>query len=105
MGTNKIFICIVGVLILSGCVQSTAMVGPALTLASTGNVSQAGVTFFTNKAVKEETGMNTVSYVSTKIEENQSKTKLKREFKKLVETNFEKTRSKLILQDQSNTFN
>jgi len=96
MGTNKIFICIVGVLILSGCVQSTAMVGPALTLASTGNVSQAGVTFFTNKAVKEETGMNTVSYVSTKIEENQSKTKLKREFKKLVETNFEKTRSKLI---------
>ena len=105
MGINKIFIYIISALILSGCVQSTAMVGPALTLASTGNISQAGVTFFTNKAVKEETGMDTVSYVSNKIEKKQSKTKLRREFKKLVETNFVKTRNKLILQDQSNIFN
>ena len=102
MGINKIFIYIISALILSGCVQSTAMVGPALTLASTGNISQAGVTFFTNKAVKEETGMDTVSYVSNKIEQNSSKN---RKFRKLVETNFEKTRKKLISQDQSNIFN
>ena len=105
MGINKLFICIVFGTILSGCVQSTAMMGPAITLASTGNISQAGLSYFTNKAVKEETGLDTVSYVSKKIEEKQSKTKLKREFKKLVETNFERTRSKLILEDQSNTFN
>ena len=49
--------------------------------------------------------MDTVSYFSKKIEQKQSKTKLRREFKKLIEANFEKTRSKLILQDQSNTFN
>ena len=102
MGINKIFIYIISALILSGCVQSTAMVGPALTLASTGNISQAGVTFFTNKAVEEETGMDTVSYVSNKLEQNSSKN---RKFRKLVETNFEKTRKKLISQDQSNIFN
>ena len=102
MRINKIFIYIIGALILSGCVQSTAMVGPALTLASTGNISQAGVTFFTNKAVEEETGMDTVSYVSNKLEQNSSKN---RKFRKLVETNFEKTRKKLISQDQSNIFN
>ena len=105
MGINKVFIYIAVVTILSGCAQSTAMLGPAITLASTGNVSQAGVTFFTNKAVEEETGMNTVSFVSKKIEEKNTRTKLRREFKKLVSTNFEKTRQKLILQDQSNTFN
>ena len=105
MGINKIFIYIVIGLILSGCAQSTAMIGPAITLASTGNISQAGLTFITNSAVKEETGMDTVTYVSNEIEKKQSKTKLKRDFKKLVETNFEKTRSKLILQDQSNIFN
>ncbi len=105
MGLNKVFIYIVTGIILSGCAQSTAMLGPALTLASTGNVSQAGLTFFTNKAVEEETGMNTVSYVSNQIEKKNSKTKMKRKFKKLVKTNFEKTRQKLILQDQSNTFN
>ena len=102
MGLNKVFIYIVTSIILSGCAQSTAMLGPAVTLASTGNVSQAGLTFFTNKAVEKETGMDTVSFVSNKIEQNSSKN---RKFKKLVETNFEKTRKKLILQDQSNIFN
>ena len=84
MGINKLFICIVFGTILSGCVQSTAMMGPAITLASTGNISQAGLSYFTNKAVEEETGLDTVSYVSKKIEQKQSKTKLRREFKKLV---------------------
>ena len=105
MGINRIFIYVITGLILSGCAQTTAMVGPALTLVSTGNVSQAGITFITNKAVKEETGMDTVSFVSKKIEEKQSENKLRRDFKKLVETNFVKTREKLISQDQSNTFN
>tara|TARA_B100000745_G_C19833870_1_gene276106 strand:+ start:38 stop:346 length:309 start_codon:yes stop_codon:yes gene_type:complete len=102
MGINKIFIYIIATITLSGCIQSTAMVAPAITIASTGNISQAGLTFFTNKAVEEETGMNTVSFVSSKIEQNSYKN---RKFKKLVETNFEKTRQQLILQDQSNTFN
>ena len=105
MGIKKILIYIVSAAILSGCAQSTAMLGPAITLASTGNVSQAGITFFTNKVVEKETGMNTVSFVSSKIEQNSSKTRIRREFKELVETNFEKTRQKLISQDQSNIFN
>lgn len=105
MGIKKILIYIVSTAILSGCAQSTAMLGPAITLVSTGNVSQAGITFFTNKVVEKETGMNTVSFVSSKIEQNSSKTRIRREFKELVETNFEKTRQKLISQDQSNIFN
>ena len=105
MKIKRIFFYIITIGFLSGCVQSTAMVGPALTIASTGNFSQAGLTFFTNKAVENETGMDTVSYVSNKIEEKNSRTKLKREFKKMVETNFVKTREKLILEDKSNTFN
>tara|TARA_B100001741_G_scaffold139287_1_gene114810 strand:- start:1458 stop:1775 length:318 start_codon:yes stop_codon:yes gene_type:complete len=100
----KVFLYIAIGSILSGCAQSTAMLGPAITLASTGNLSQAGITFVTNKAVKEETGMDTVSYVSKKIEQKNSKTKLRREFHNLVKNNFQKTREILISQDQSNTF-
>ena len=105
MRIKRILIYIASTAILSGCAQSTAMLGPAITLASTGNVSQAGIAFFTNKVVEKETGMNTVSFVSSKIEQNGSKTRIRREFKELVETNFEKTRQKLISQDQSNIFN
>ena len=105
MGIKKILTYIALGLIITGCAQSTAMIGLAITLASSGNMSQAGLTFFTNKAVEKETGMDTVAFVSNKIDEQNSKTKLKREFKNLVETNFAKTREKLILQDKSNTFN
>ena len=105
MGINKIFIYIVIGIILSGCAQSTAMLGPAITLASTGNASQAGIAFITNKAVQKETGMDTVTFVTQKFEQKNSKTKLRREFKNLVEINFEKTRKQLILEDQSNIFN
>ena len=105
MGIKKILTCFFVGIILSGCAQSTAMIGPAITLASSGNISQAGLTFFGNKAVEKETGMDTVSFVSNKIEKQNSKTRLKRDFKKLVQNNFEKTREILILQDQSNTFN
>ena len=58
---------------MTGCFQTTAMVGPAITLASTGNISQAGITFLTNKAIKDETGMNTLEFVSNKIDESKNK--------------------------------
>ena len=99
-------------LFLTGCYQSTAMVGPAITLASTGNVSQAGLAYFTNRAVKEETGMSTTEYVSTFLEEKTKKTKKTKKNEKiyeelmiLVQTNFEQTRKKLLLQNQSKITN
>ena len=94
---------------MTGCFQSSAMVGPAITFASTGNVSQAGLAYFTNRAVKEETGMSTAEYVSTIIEEKTKKTKknekIYEELTILVQTNFEQTRKKLLLQNQSKITN
>ena len=95
-------------LFLTGCYQSTAMVGPAITLASTGNFSQAGLAYITNKAVEKETGMSTTEYVSTILEEKTKKNKNKKineELMILVQTNFEETRKKLLLQNQSKITN
>jgi len=96
-------------LFLSGCFQSSAMVGPAITFASTGNVSQAGLAYFTNRAVKEETGMSTTEYVSTFLEDKNKTTKKNEKIDEnlliLVQTNFEKTRKKLLLQTQSKITN
>jgi len=68
MWKKNIILYLVLSLFLTGCLQTTAMIGPAITLASTGNISQAGMTFFTNKAIKDETGMNTLEFVSNKID-------------------------------------
>ena len=108
-------------LFLTGCYQSTAMVGPAITLASTGNVSQAGFAYVANKAVEKETGMSTTKYVSTILVEKTKKTKKTKKTNKtkktkknekiyeelmiLVQTNFEETRKKLLLQNQSKITN
>ncbi len=69
MWKKNIILYLVLSLFLTGCLQTTAMIGPAITLASTGNISQAGMTFFTNKAIKNKTGMNTLEFVSNKIDE------------------------------------
>ena len=93
---------------MTGCYQSTAMVGPAITLASTGNVSQAGIAYITNQAVKKETGMSTTEYVSTILEEKTKKNKKNKIYEELmilVQTNFEVTRKKLLLQNQSKITN
>ena len=98
----KKFVLGIGVLIfLSGCLQSTAMIGPGVTLASTGNVPQAFTTFLTNQAVEKETGMQTTEYLINKIEDNQKKNisreddELTKSLQILLELNIEKTR-KLI---------
>ena len=93
---------------MTGCYQSTAMVGPAITLASTGSISQAGLAYITNKAFEKETGMSTTEYVSTILEEKTKKNKNKKineELMILVKTNFEETRKKLLLQNQSKITN
>ena len=66
MEINRILTYFLVGIILSGCAQSTAMIGPALTLDSSGKMSQASVTYFTNKAVENETGMNALQYVADK---------------------------------------
>ncbi len=75
MWKKNIILYLVLSLFLTGCLQTTAMIGPAITLASTGNISQAGMTFFANKAIKDETGMNTLEFVSNKIDEGKKKNK------------------------------
>ena len=89
-------------LFLTGCFQSTAMVGPAMTLASTGNVSQAGITYLTNKAVEKETGMTTTEYVSSILDDkSRKKRKTHEKLIILVQKNFEVARKKILLQNQS----
>ena len=111
MRKQNIILYLVLSLFLTGCLQTTAMIGPAITLTSTGNISQAGMTFFTNKAIKDETGMNTLEFVSNKIDEGKKKKEvddnfnINNNFIILVKNNFDKTRKIILIQNQSKTFN
>ena len=81
---------------LNGCVQSTAMVGPAVTFASTGNIYNAGLSLGANKAVENETGMTTSELITKQVNKNQE-TKMDEELenslKILLDLNIQKTHS------------
>jgi len=104
MKNKKVVFILMSVLLLTGCVQSTAFVGPAITVAATGNIAQAGFTYGTNEVFKKETGKDTLQYVSSLLE-HENKNLLEPEDKKvtinedliaLLESNIKKTRQKLI---------
>ena len=104
MKNKKIAFILMSVVLLTGCVQSSAFIGPALTVAVTGNIAQAGFTYGTNEVIKKETGKDTMQYVSSLLEP-EDKNLLKSEDKKvtinedliaLVESSIKKTRQKLL---------
>ena len=53
---KKIIIGFFVLFFLNGCAQNTVLLGPAYTLASTGNIYQAGLSYGSDQAVKKITG-------------------------------------------------
>ena len=91
----KIFSIIFSLIFLSGCLQSTALLGPSMTVATTGNVLQAGLQYGANTAIKNETGKNTLEHLQDAVESQSRSRKFKRKCSDLVERKFELTREKL----------
>ena len=48
---------------LSGCTSPTAMLGPAYTLTSSGNIYQAGLTFGSNEMITRQTGKTPIENI------------------------------------------
>ena len=95
MKNKKIVFILMSVVLLTGCVQSTAFLGPAITIAATGNVTQAGFTYGTNEVIKRETGKDTMQYVSDLLEPEDKKATINEDLIVLVESNIKKTRKKI----------
>ena len=101
MKNKKIAFILMSVVLLTGCVESTAFIGPAITVAATGNIAQAGFTYGTNEVIKRETGKDTMQYVSSLFEPEDKKVTINEDLVALVESRIKKTRQKL-LQKKSN---
>ena len=82
---------------LNGCLQSTTMLGPGVTLVTTGNVTQAGFQYVANSAIKNETGKDALTLVKDAVEEDHKKRKFNKDFKKMVEKRVLNVRKKLLL--------
>ena len=92
----KILIGIFLIGFLSGCAQNAALLGPAYTLSTSGNVYHAGLTYGTNEIIAKTTGKS----VAQNFKEALIQKKEDNEFEKLVKRNIQKTRRKLNLSNQ-----
>ena len=86
----KIYFLIVISLSLSGCIQSTALLGPGVTVATTGNVMQAGFQYGAHTAIKNETGKDVITHLKDVVEEEQDNKKLKLTIKDIAKNTFKK---------------
>ena len=106
MKLKKIILIIIILFPLNACVQSTALMGPGVTIVTSGNLAQAGFQYGTNKMIEHKTGKNTLGLISDAIEESSSKNEIKQntfdekkfheDFKILVKKRFHITRSQVF---------
>ena len=65
----NIFFPIFVLIFLSGCIQTTSLIGPGVTVATTGNILQAGFQYGANTALKNETGKDVFTHIKDTVDE------------------------------------
>ena len=93
----KIYFLIVISMSLFGCIQSTALLGPGVTIATTGNIIQAGFQYGANTAIKNETGKDVLTHLKDAVEEEQDNKKLEIKMKDIATNTFGKVKKKLLI--------
>ena len=93
---KKIFLGLFVIAFLTGCASPTAMLGPAYTLTSTGNVLQAGLSYGSNEMITMYTGktpIENVKEITTNQKNIQKQTLESEDFYILVKNRINKTGS------------
>ena len=100
---KKIIISAFAMCFLTGCLQNTAFLGPALTVASTGSVYQAGLSYGSSQAIKKMTGKTATENVKSFLDSNNTTGKEEEfddEFFVLIKDKIEKKSNILNLANQ-----
>ena len=107
MINKKIIIGFFVISFLGACTAPTAMLGPAYTLTSTGNIYQAGLSYGSNQMITMYTGktplenLEEITSENLKIKKNIQKQTLESEdFYQLVKNKIEKTKGKINIPNQ-----
>ena len=93
----KIIFLFSSLIFLNGCFQTTALLGPGLTVATTGNILQAGLQYGANSVIERETGKNTFEHFQNVVDKQSKNKRFQKKFTELIEKKFELTREKLNL--------
>ena len=93
----KILYIIFSLIFLNGCLHTAALLGPGITVATTGNILQAGFQYGANSVIEKETGKSTFEHFQSAVDGQKVNKKFREKFTNLVENKYEITRKKLKL--------
>ena len=97
MKFKKIYFLVLISVFLSGCVQSTALLGPSVTIATTGNIMQAGLQYGANTAIKNETGKDAITHLKDAVNEERGSQKLEEKIRNITKITIDKVKRKLLI--------
>ena len=101
----KISLLITTCIFLSGFIQVAALLGPGVTIFSSGNVYRAGAQLLIDSEIKKKTGKNSLALITEEVTKQNDKKDFQEEFSQLVEKRFIITQKKLAEQNNQKKAN
>ena len=95
----KIFIILVSFLFLSGFTPFISILGPGVTVFTSGNIYKATAQFIIDQSIKKKTGKNSLTLVKEELDKKKNKKEFNEELRNLVEKRINITRKKLEEQE------
>lgn len=101
----KIVFILVSFVFTTGFLPFAALLGPGLTIVSSGNIYKASAQFLIDHQIKGKTGKNSLTHVKEEMTKHSKKDDLKTDFKKLIETRVKIAHTKIAQQSEINSLN
>ncbi len=93
---KKIAMVFLSLLLLNGCVQPTAFLGPAITVGTSGNIYQASLSYGTNQVIQKATGKSPAEHVVAFFD---PKNEHQGDLKTILIDEVKKTKSKIVIKE------
>ena len=95
----KIFTILVSFLFLNGFTPFISILGPGVTVLTSGNIYKATAQFIIDQSIKKKTGKNSLTLVKEELDKRENKNEFNEELRNLVEKRIKMTRQKLEEQE------
>ena len=95
----KIFTILVSFLFLTGFTPFISILGPGVTVITSGNIYKATAQFIIDQSIKKKTGKSSLTLVKEELDKKNNKNQFNQELRNLVEKRIKMTRKKLEEQE------
>ena len=96
----KIFTILVSFLFLTGFTPFVSILGPGVTVITSGNIYKATAQFLIDQSIKKKTGKSSLTLVKEELDKKKNKNEFNEKLRNLVEKRIKTTRKKLDLENK-----